>query len=466
MKKTIFIISVLLIAGCSQTQPVKLPEVELASKWRAGPTAESNGTSWWKVFGDPTLDRLESLALAENLDIKQAEARIEQARDAADIAEAALAPTVVLDGSVGRVQQSLNSGLGTLSNFVPNYERTVDPGKISFSAAWDLDFAGGLKSQKEAAGAAVLASSAELQALRLAISAEVADAYVLLKSTRQQKAALERQLSLFALQKQIMEVRVRVGAAPQEALDGLSATIEQVTAPLAILNATISGQKDRLALLLGRNPSNWDFAVDDEYHLSIAMNPAGGLPVELLRRRPDVLAAEQRVAAAAANVSASMAEYYPRISLSAALGQDASNYSNLDASKSTFAQTFLGLRWRLFDFGRIDAEVKVAQGKQKEVLIAYRAAVLRAASDVESGFSQLAAARERLEHLEEEAKRVQLVAQSVQRSLQTGAASRDDALGAERNVARSNFDVVSARRDVARAIVVAARAMGGPIGIQ
>jgi NodT family efflux transporter outer membrane factor (OMF) lipoprotein len=465
MKKTVLIVSALIIAGCSQIQPVKLPEVELASKWRTGPTVESNGTSWWKVFGDTTLDHLESLALAENLDIKQAEARIEQARASAGIAEAALAPAIVLDGSVGRVQQSLNTGLGTLSNVVPHYKRTLNPSKISFSGAWDLDFAGSLKSQREAAGATVLASSAELQVMRLAISAEVADAYVMLLGTRQQKAALVHQLNLLASQKQIMAVRVRVGTASQEALHHLNATIEQVTAPLAILDATISGQKDRLALLVGRNPSSWEFEIENTKPVPTAVDPTGGVPVAVLSRRPDVLAAEHRVRVAGANVSAAMAEYYPRISLAAALGQDTSNYSNINASNSTFAQTFLGLRWRLFDFGRIDSEVKVAKGKQKEVLLAYRAAVLRAASDVETAFTQLAATRERLQHLEEEGKSARLVAQSVHSALKAGATSQDDAINAERNVARSDFDVMSAHRDLARAIIVAARALGGPIEI-
>jgi len=463
MKNPLYLVWVVMLAACAQTPPVKLPELELANQWRTGPAARSSGAPWWKAFQDPALDRLESLALAENLDIQQAQARLEQARDAAGIAQAALAPAIVLDGAVGRVQQSLNSGLGTLSKFVPNYERNIDPAKISFSAAWDLDFAGGLRSQREAAGASVLASAAEWQAVRLATSAELADAYFLLLGAQQQKAALVRQIDLLASQKRIMAVRVRVGAAAQENLDRLSAAIEQLSAPLSLLHASISAQKDRLALLVGRNPSTWELDLPADSSLPIAADPGGDLPVEWIGRRPDLRVAQQRVAAAGANVAAALAEYYPRISLSAALGQDASNYSNLGASKSSYAQTFVGLRWRLFDFGRIDAEVKVAQGKQKEALLAYRAAVLRACADVETSFAQLAAVRERLRHLEEEGKAIRLVAQSVQQSVKAGTASQDDALGVESTVARSDFDVLAARRDLARAIVVAARALGGPL---
>jgi outer membrane protein TolC len=158
-----------------------------------------------------------------------------------------------------------------------------------------------------------------------------------------------------------------------------------------------------------------------------------------------------------------MAEYYPRVSLSALVGQDSNNYATLSSSQSTYTQSILGLRWRLFDFGRIDAEVKAAKGKQKEALLAYRSAVLRAASDVETGFSQLMAAREQLKHLEAQGNGVRRVAESVQKSMRAGAASEDEALSAERAVARADSDIVLARREVARSIVVAARALGGPI---
>jgi NodT family efflux transporter outer membrane factor (OMF) lipoprotein len=463
MKKTLLILATLAVAGCAQTQQVQLPTVELSTQWRAGPTAEPSGVAWWKAFKDATLNELESQALAENLDIQQVAARIEQARIAAGLAQASLAPSVNLYASAGRVQQSLNSGLGTLSNFVPNYARVADPGQVALSATWDLDFAGGLRSQREAAGANLEARTAELQAVRLTISAEVAEAYFTALGARFQKAALTRQLDLLSKQLRIMEARVRVGAAAQVDLDRIQSAIEETTAPLSSLTASASIQKNRLALLLGRNPSSFDIDIDKANQMPVAADPSGGVPVDILRRRPDVLAAEKRVAGAGANVAASMAEYYPRISLSAALGQDTSNYANLDSSRSSFEQSFLGLRWRLFDFGRIDAEVKMAKGKEQESLLAYRSAVLRAASEVESSFSQLAAARDRLKHLEEQGRQNRLLAKSVQVSFKVGSVSEDDVCAADRIVAFSDFNVEAAKLDVARAIVSVARGLGGPI---
>jgi outer membrane protein TolC len=139
------------------------------------------------------------------------------------------------------------------------------------------------------------------------------------------------------------------------------------------------------------------------------------------------------------------------------------DYANLNSSSSSFAQSYFGIRWRLFDFGRIDSEVRVAKGKQKEALLAYRSAVLRATSEVETGFSQLAAARRQLQHIEAQLENTRLVAQSVNSSYQVGASSEDDALAAKRASAKLEFDVVSARRDVARAIIASSRALGGPI---
>lgn len=463
MKKALCIIAALVIAGCAQTQKVKLPVVELSDHWRTGPSAQTQPSAWWKAFGDATLDALESHALAENLDLQQAQARLEQARSAAGMVDASLAPNVNLDASAGRVQQSLNAGLGTLSNVVPNYARTVDPGQVGLSASWDLDFAGGLRHQREAAGANLEAIAAESDALRLAISAEVADAYFTALGSQMQHDALVRQLDLLDSQLHTMEVRVRVGAASPTELDFVKARIAEAYVPKATLIAAIATQKYRLAVLQGLDPSKWDIKLGALDPMALTANPTGGQPVDLLGRRPDVRAAESRVLSAGANVNASMAEYYPRISLSAALGQDASNYANLESSKSSFAQSFLGLRWRLFDFGRIDAEVKLAKGKQQEALLAYRATVLRAASDVETGFTQLAAARERLRNLEEQRSRLHLILKSVQRSNEVGSSSLDDVHSAERNVAKSDFDVATANLEIARAIVFAARALGGPM---
>ncbi len=463
MKKILVVFAMMAIAGCAQTEQVKLPPVELSAHWRMGPKLETTGLSWWKAFNDPTLDYLESQALAENLDIRQAQATMEQAGYATAIATTLLTPAVNVDASAGRAQQSLKSGLGSLSNFVPNYARTVEPVQVGLSAAWDLDFAGGLRRQREAAGANMEATAAELQAIRISISAEVADAYFSALGAKLQKAALTKQVGLLTTQLRIMEARVRVGAASQVDLERIRSGIEETAAPLATLSANVSIQKNRLAILLGRNPSSFDIEIDDVGGIPVAADPAGGVPVEILRRRPDVVAAEKRVFAAGANVAASMAEYYPRISLSAALGQDSSRYENLDSARASFVQSFLGLRWRLFDFGRIDAEVNLAKGKQKEALLAYRATALRAASDVETSFSQLAATRERVKHLEEQGLRLRLISKSVQLAYKVGAASEDELCGAERNVARTDFDVAVAKLDVSRAIIFAARALGGPV---
>jgi NodT family efflux transporter outer membrane factor (OMF) lipoprotein len=425
--------------------------------------SDSKGAPWWEAFGDANIDRLETQALANNLDIQQAEARLDQAQAMAGYADAALAPSANLEAAAGSVRQSLNSGMGILSNFLPNYQRNVDQGQVGLSASWELDFAGGLRHQREAANAGVLASSAELDALRLAISAEVADAYFVMVGAKGQKAALQHQFDLLASQLRIMKVRAQVGVASREDIERLTADVEESAAPLPLLGATISGQQNRLAVLLGRNPSEWEMNIDGINEVPLAPDPSGGVPVELLSRRPDVLAAQHRLAGANAGVAASMAEYYPRVSLSALVGQDSNNYATLSSSQSTYTQSILGLRWRLFDFGRIDAEVKAAKGKQKEALLAYRSAVLRAASDVETGFSQLMAAREQLKHLEAQGNGVRRVAESVQKSMRAGAASEDEALSAERAVARADSDIVLARREVARSIVVAARALGGPI---
>jgi len=458
------LLTALLLAGCAVGPDYHRPELAVAPAFRNAPqtAATEDAKPWWQGFGDPLLDRLETEALAANLDLERAAARIAQARGALKGADAALLPAGEADANYARVQQSLNAGLGQLARYVPSYTRTLDNAQLTIGASWEIDFAGERRRQREAARARLRASEADYAATRLAISGELADAYWALRGAQAQQAALTRLIAVTRDQRTIMAARVTAKATPADDLRRADAALSDLESQLPAFAALAEAQRNRIAVLLGRDPSAGVPELAASGAIPEAPDPAAGRPADVVRRRPDVAAAEQQLRAANAGIGAALGEYYPKVTLSALVGQLTNNLANLGSGDSTSAQGAVGLRWRLFDFGRIDAEVRMARGREREARAAYRQTVLLAAESVETGFAQLFAARERLSRLTAERAALAETAASAARAFRVGQISRDDSLDAERLLVRLDIDIAAARRDVARATVACNRAIGAP----
>lgn len=449
------------LAGCMAGPDYVRPTLPVAPAWTAANTAPAARTPWWRSFGDPALDALIAAALDGNLELEAALARIETARASARGADAALLPAGEIDGTAARARQSLNAGLGQLSRFVPDFPRTVNRAQLNVGASWDLDFAGGLRRRREIARADLAGRAAELEAVRLAISGEVADAYVALQGAIGQRAALAAQLAMLVERREIMAARVAAGTAPRSALDQAGAARDEVSALLAPLDATVAAERNRLSFLLGRVPGTGLPELRAAGIVPDAPDPAAGVPADILRQRADVRAAEARLVAANAGIGAAIAEYYPKLSLSGLIGLDSNRFANLVAGDSNVVQGALGLRWRLFDFGRVDAEVRAARGRTREALATYRATVLRAGEDVETSFAQLAAMRARLGWLVARRAALAAAAAASDTASRAGAVSRDTAIEARVPLAALDAAIIAARVDQARAVVQCARALGG-----
>lgn len=460
MKRALLLLAVPL-AGCMAGPDYARPELPVSPAWTAANAAPAARTSWWRGFRDPTLDALVAAALAGNLDLEAALARVETARAAVRGADAALLPAAEVDGTAARAQQSLNAGLGQLSRFVPDFPRTVYRAQLNVGGSWELDFAGGLRRRREIARADMAGRAAELEAVRLAISGEVADAYLALRGATAQREALATQLALLVDRRQIMAARLAAGTAPRSALDQSSAARDEVNALLAPLDAAVAAQRNRLAVLLGRVPGVALPELGAGGAVPDAPDPAAGVPADILRHRADVRAAEAQLIAANAGIGAALAEYYPKLSLSGLIGLDSNRFANLVEGDSAVVQGALGLRWRLFDFGRVDAEVRAARGRTREALAAYRATVLRASEEVETSFAQLSAMRARLGWLVARRAALAAAADATDKAFRAGAISRDAAVEARVPLAALDAAIAAARVDQARAVVACARALGG-----
>ncbi len=436
----------------------------LSPAWRNAPAASATSVPWWCAFKDPILDQLESEALASNLDLEQALARVAQVRGKLKGADAALLPSGEVDASYARVRQSLNSGLGQLSGYVPGYPRTIDNAQIQLSASWEIDFVGGLRREREAARAQVRESLASYEAGRIAISAEVADAYWALRGAQAQAVALSQLIELEQAKAGFAVARVRAGDLASEVSPRATAAVENLTAQRPAFDALVEAQRDRIAVLLARDPSASFPELVAAAPIPDAPDPAARQNADILRRRPDVLAAENQLIAANAGIGITLAEYYPKVTLSSLLGQGTNEPAFLTSNASNFAQGAAGLRWRLFDFVRIDAEVRVAHGREREARAAYRQAVLLAAESVETSFAQLASARSRLTRLVAERVALANALAAEGRALAVGESSREAFVTSEQSVAQIDLELATARQAVMRATVACERAMGGSTG--
>jgi NodT family efflux transporter outer membrane factor (OMF) lipoprotein len=456
-----------LLGACTAGTAYRPPEAPLPPAWSAANAlTRPDGAEWWRGFGDPALDRLETRAMAGSPDLDAALARLDQARAAAGYAAAERLPAAALEGSLARARQSTTAGLGQLTRYIPTFDRTQDEARAGVSASWDLDFAGGLRREAEAARADAGAVGAGVAAARLALAAELADTYFGYRGAETQLATMEARRAALADRRAIMAARLRAGEAPRSALDPLDAALAEIDGAIQLHRAALAVAGNRINSLLGAPtgsplPELEAPELEARAPIPAGADPAAGVPGDVLRRRPDVVAAEARLRAAHARIGAALAEYWPKFSLQGALGFDSNDLGRFGSGASNFAQGLFGLRWRLFDFGRVDAAVKAARGTEREALANYRAAVLRAGEDVESAFSTLAAHRANLAaRIDGQAAQSRSLA-AARAAFAAGEISRDRLRESELALLDAEDAVTAARVDLARAVLACHRALGG-----
>lgn len=463
----------LLLAGCTVGPNYQRPSLPDAPAYRnALPAAPPADGQWWAMFHDSVLDALEAKALNANLSLEQALARIDQADAAVKGAQGSQRPVGTIDATAARQMQSLNSGFGELSRYAPLFaaipgapqstalDRTVNNFNPQLGASWDLDFAGGLRRQTQAARAEAAAAEAGADAARLGVSAELADAYVRYRAAQAQLIEVEALKTALDAQVAIMAVRLRVGAAPRTALDAVQARDDETAANLPTLRAAQEAARNRIAVLIGQSPALPLPELDTPAGVPHADAFGAGVPADALRWRPDVRVAEDQLIAANARIGVALAEYYPHMSLSALIASNTTHFSTLLSPDSGVLQGAFGLHWRLFDFARVDAQVKAARGKDREATALYRETVLRAAEDVETGFAQLQASEARVGSLRARRDTLAASLEAADAALGTGQISRDAHIDAQRALHAAQLDVVNAESDAARAAIAARRAIG------
>lgn len=463
-------LSASLTAGCAVGPDYRQPDAPLAAQFIGNAPADLAQASmplalstWWRNFDDPMLARFVSLAVEQNLDLAQAAARVTQVRAGLGAASAALLPSAGISGSAGRAYQSVETPLGQVLNTTPGYDRLGNAYEANFEASWEVDVFGGLRRGREAALADYQASLAAAAATRLAVTAQTADAYIAIRGLQTRLDIARRQVTTRQALVNKVGLLFEKGLAAEYQLRQAEGALAQVQATIPSLQTGLDAAMNALDVMLAVPPGTYRAELTLPAAIPTPPAIAGmGSPADLLQRRPDLIAAERRLVATNARIGEAIAEFYPKFSLSGLLGSaTAVSGGNLFSSGASQSAGVVGLRWRLFDFGRINAQIDLAKGRDAEALAAYRLAVLRATEDVENAFSALFNRGQQATTLARGEESLARARASALVAYERGTSSLIDVLYADASLLQASDARAQAQTDSARSAVAAYKALGG-----
>ncbi len=457
------------LTGCAVGPKYHRPTVKL-QPFHNAPSIETRTASlsappldqWWAGFRDPELTRIVNRALDENLDLAAAMTRVQQARAAAQGAGARRMPSGSINASTTSLYQSTESMSGRVASHLPGYDRHQNYFDLGFIASWETDLFGGLKKGAQAAAAEAQAAEALHTGTRITVAAEAADAYMQIRGAQARLNFAKDQISTDKHLVELVQQRRDAGIASDRELAQAQALLSQANATVPLLTVSLEAQLNRLDVLMGAQPGTYAAELTPVIDIPDVPEISGfGTPTDLLRRRPDIIAAERMIAASNARIGQALAEYYPKLSLSGIVGSQALAPAHLFEQQGFQPISVVGLRWRLFDFGLVAAEVKRARGANAEALLQYRSSVLHAAEDVEDAFSLLVQSENRRNEILREIAELQRVRDLSQQSYAAGVIALTDVLDADRQLLAAKDDLAVARESAARAAIGSYRALGG-----
>jgi NodT family efflux transporter outer membrane factor (OMF) lipoprotein len=378
--------STVLLSGCALGPDFVRPKVETPAAFSEAPknwkVAEPRDleaqAAWWESFGDPQLDKLAQDAMASNQNIQVAEANYRQAQAVIGSSRAALFPNLGSSVSTTRAQ-SANAG-GTASS-----PRTTD--RIGLSSLWELDIWGRLRRALESSTSSAEATAGDLAAARLSVQATLVQSYLQLRINDAQQSLLERTLTLYRRSHQITRNRYEAGVASQADVAQAETQLLSTEAQLVDLGIQRAQLEHAIAALTGKLPSEQRLARSDLVP-NLPEVPLA-LPSALLERRPDIAAAERRVAAANAQIGVAQAAFFPSLTLNASGGYQNSNFADIISAPYRFWSLGPSLALTLFDAGARSAAKEQAIAGYDRSVATYRQTVLTAFQEVEDNLAAL-----------------------------------------------------------------------------
>lgn len=451
---TTLLLGWLAVTGCAPVGPnFHNPDPQAPASWHTGLTEGiSSGTSadlanWWTNFNDPVLSALIEQAVAGNLDLQLAKARLHEARARLGVANSAEFPSLTGAGSATRSRSQ---------------SQTRNLFATGFDAGWELDIFGGVRRFREAAQADLTASEEDRRDVLVSLLSEVATNYLEARTYQGRLSAANENITLQADSRQLADWRNQAGLSDELAVQQARYNLAATRAQLPNLRTGLEGSLNRLAVLTGAEPG--------QIH-ELLKNPAPipappvtviiGVPAETLRQRPDLRRAEQQLAAASARVGVAMADLYPKFKLSGSIGVESVDSADILAGVARSWKFGPSFSWALFDGGQTRRNIEIQSALQEQKLIQYRSVVLAALEEVENALTAYVEEQRRSQALAEAAQAARAAAGLALDKYRGGLQDFSTVLDAQRSQLSFEDQLAQSRGAVSSDLVRIYKALGG-----
>jgi NodT family efflux transporter outer membrane factor (OMF) lipoprotein len=454
---------VLVLGACSFAPPLKIPAVPIADSYKesapwtaARPADDLPRDAWWTLYGDEELNTLQKRLVEQSPDLAAALAQYQQAKAINDQIRSGLYPTITGAANAQRDRQSQKRPLRVLGPTSPDYYSSYT---VGVEADYEFDLWGRIRNQVESGFASKQAAQADLESARLSLQAQLADTYIALRGLDREIALLNETVLAYSKALDLTSARRDGGIASgldvaraQTQLNTTRSQAKQALAQRAVLEHSI-------AVLVGESASG--FAVEPHLVDIVLPHVPAGVPSTLLQRRPDIAAAQRRIAAANANIGVARAAVFPSVTLSALFGFQSSDSSNFIRAPNTYWAIGPSLFATLFDAGRRNAEVARTQAVLDEVGATYRGVVLNAFKQVEDNLALLGYYREAAESEREALAAAQRSLDYATTRYREGAVNYLEVVTSQTATLQAQRDALDLDTRQRRASVQLIRALGG-----
>jgi multidrug efflux system outer membrane protein len=444
------------LSGCAVGPNYKRPAIDSPSAFRAenqtanGPLAELD---WWQVYQDDKLQALIREALTNNYDLRIAVARVEQSRALAMQARSQFVPNLNYGGTVNRGRNYL------FGSEFPNNAATLSSAEATLNAFWEVDLWGRVRRLNESARAQYLASQEARRGVRLSLLSDVATAYFQLLELDEELEIASRTTNSFAESLRIFSQRLQGGTASGLESSRAEAALDDAAAAVPAIRQRISATENQLCVLLGRNPG----PIERPAPLLAQGTPEvpAGLPSALLERRPDVRQAEQSLRSANAQVGESVAEFFPKIGLTALLGKVSPELSAFTLGGANAWGIAAEGTGPLFEGGRLVGQYRQTKAARNEAELQYRQTVLNAFREVSDALVSRAELAEVREYQAHEVTALETAVKLSSERYVAGKASYYEVLEAQQQLFPSELNLARTRLNQLLAVVTLYKTLGG-----
>ncbi|MCG6917666.1 MAG: efflux transporter outer membrane subunit [Deltaproteobacteria bacterium] len=454
-------IIVLTVIGCAAVGPDYAPvEPKSPEKWHtdlqggltARPLNPETLAHWWTTLDDPELSSLEERAVKGNLDLKEAQARIVEARALRGINKAKLFPTLDASGSVKEYRLSENSNTGDRGTLYA----------AGFDAGWELDIFGGVRRSVEAAQADLEATQENLHDVLVSLLAEVALNYVEMRTFQARLAVTEANIKTLQESYELNQSRYQAGIIDALAVQESLRLLEISRSQIPFLETGLEGAKNRLAVLLGEQPGKLHGELSAYQPIpAVPATAAVGIPADTMRNRPDIRRAERLVAAQTARIGVATADLYPKFRLFGTIGLESLSTGDFFTYASRTWGFGPSFSWNIFDAGAIRQNIKAQTARQEQALIQYESAVLQALEEVENVLVAYAKEQQRREHLIEAEAAGERATRLAQDQYEAGLVNFNNVLDTQRSLLVIQDQLAQSDGTVTSNLVRLYKALGG-----